>query len=180
MRGYCALRQFGMRLEPRGVEPMDGEAHDGRGGEWQRRPHVKLLHRKADEQGARERPDDRADASEAELPARSVGAERRRIEHCADHVDADLDPEHDEAGEECRGQQGRFRGHAGKADRADHRDREHEEKRDAEEAMPLQPPAKTQCADGAADLQECAASAAVVGGSLAAVSSVGVQPDRKK
>ena len=46
--------------------------------------------------------------------------------------------------------------------------------------MPLQPPAQRQRADRAADLQERAASAAVVGGSLAAVNSVGVQPDRKK
>ena len=59
-------------------------------------------------------------------------------------------------------------------------DREHEQERNGEETMPLQPPAQRQRADGAAELRIPAASAAVAGGSLAAVSSVGVQPDRKK
>ena len=150
-------------------------------GKGQRRPHIKLLHRQADEQGARERPDDRAEAAEAELPARAVGAQRRRIEHGADHVDADLDAEHDEAGEERRGQQGglprssrQSRSSRPPAPRA----RTEAKWRGSDAAAATSTAAaRRRCRRPAATRRRAPRSSAAA---CAAVSSVGVQPDQEE
>ena len=98
-----------------------------------------------------------------------------------DHVDADLDAEHDEAGEERRGEQGRFGGQPGIADRTDDRHRQQKQKRNARgtgaAAATSTASARRRCRRVEVT---AAASAAVAGGRFAAVSSVGVQPDKKK
>src|SRR5436309_2643380 len=71
--GLLRLAELRMGCEPRGVEAVDDEADHCAEGERQRRPHVEVLHRHADEQRAKQGPDDRADAAEAELPAGAVG-----------------------------------------------------------------------------------------------------------
>src|SRR6185437_8406169 len=139
--------------EPLLVQPPDHEAYDRADDEGQRRPHIKSLHRHADEQSADQRPDDRPDAADAEFPAGAVGAQRGRIDQRADHVDRRLDAEHEEAGEEDRDQKRRLRRQAGIADGADDRHRQDEHDGDGEEAVLLQPPAQHQRADRAADLQ---------------------------
>ena len=129
---------------------------------------------------AQERADDRAEPADAELPAGAVGSQRRRIDHRADDIDARLDAEHDSAGKEGGDQERGGRGQAGEADRRDDRDCNEEQKRDGQEAMPLQPPAQAQRADGAADLQRRARQRRTVGVAWAAVIKVGVQLMRKK
>jgi hypothetical protein len=47
-----------MRLQTRFIELPDREADHRAERKWQRRPHVKLLDRQADEQSTDQRPDD--------------------------------------------------------------------------------------------------------------------------
>src|SRR6476659_5792639 len=82
-----------MLPQARLVELPDGEADHRAERKWQRRPHIELLDRQADEQCTHERPDDRADPSDAELPARAVGAQRGRIDQRTGDVDTGLDSE---------------------------------------------------------------------------------------
>ena len=70
------------------------------------RPEIEPFDRQADQQPARHRPDNRTDASDAELPSRAVGAQGGRIDQGPDGIDAGLDTEHQEPGQKCRYQQG--------------------------------------------------------------------------
>src|SRR5438105_1092064 len=88
------------RRHARFVEAEDQEADHRAEREGQRRPHVELRDRQRDEQAAEERPDDRAQPPDAELPARAVRAKRRRVDECAVDVDARLDTQDAETGEE--------------------------------------------------------------------------------
>jgi len=133
---------------------MDDEADHRPDRERERRPHIERLHGQADKGCPGQRTDDGADPPDAQLPSRTIGTQRRRIDHRSHDVEARLDAQHQEAGEECRGQQRGLRGQPRKPDRADHRHRENEHDCDGEEAMPLQPPAQGQRADGSAHLKQ--------------------------
>src|SRR5579862_802799 len=140
-------------LEPRFVVAIDDEAEHGTESEGDGGPHIELLHRQADESGAEKRADDRADAADAELPARAVGAQRGRIDERARNVDAGLNAEHEEAREERGDHQRGLRADAEPADRSNDRHGEDEEDGDGEESPPIDPAAEQQRAERAADLQ---------------------------
>ena len=139
--------------QTRRIQTMNRVADDGADDEGKRRPHVEILDRKTDEQGSHQRPYDRADPSQAQLPSRSVGAQRRRVDQRTGHVEAGLNAQDAEAGEECCGQQCGLGGQSCKADRADQRDGDHEHDRYGEKTVPLEPPAQHQRPHCAADLQ---------------------------
>src|SRR5579875_583047 len=67
--------KLGMRLESCFVEPPDGKTYDGADREGQRGPHIEFFHWQSDKERAYQRPDDRADATDAQLPAGTIGSQ---------------------------------------------------------------------------------------------------------
>ncbi len=156
IHGGCGQRgEAGALGKARGVEAVDRVADDRPQGERDRRPHVEVLDRHADEQRPEERTDNRSDAPQSKLPAGPVGAQRRRVDHGAGHVDAGLDAEHEESREERRDQHRGLRHQPGVADETDDGHGQHEHDGDGVELLAVEPSCQQQGTDGAAHLYGC-------------------------